>query len=177
VTDMEVSGEGGLTDSDLEDVSGLVMSMLRLLTRLGQLRPFGDAGVGLSEWLALTILSQENEINNKTLGRSLGVSYQRANQIRVSLSRAGLITVERSAEDNRANKIQLNAEGRAKLEALNAQLRQLLGGAFQEKARSVPIAFKHVKTISRLVRVARAEKTKKELPAGYERGRLRAKQP
>ena len=88
MTTTEISNDKPPAEIDVENFSNLVASMSRLLTSLARLKPFSDADVGLAEWLALTTLAREDGISNKALGRSLGVSGQRANQICASLSKA-----------------------------------------------------------------------------------------
>jgi MarR family transcriptional regulator for hemolysin len=154
---------------DVENFSSLVANMSRLLTGLARLKPFSDADMGVADWVGLTNLAREDGVSNKAFGRSLGVSGQRANQICTSLSSAGMITVTQSAVDNRANEIKITEAGRAKVTALNAQLKLLLAEALKGKERSVAGAHKHVKLISHVV--GRAEK--QERPAARQRKEAR----
>jgi DNA-binding MarR family transcriptional regulator len=144
------------------DFSSLIASMSRLLSGLGRIKPFAEAELGLAEWVALTLLAERDGVSNKLLGRNLGVSGQRANQIGSSLAKAGLIVVNQSAEDSRANEIKITAAGKAKVESLNSQLKTLLDDALKGRERSLVSAAKQLKLLSRVVRVEKPEKAGKK---------------
>lgn len=154
---------------NVEDFSSLIANMSRLLSGLGRIKPFSEADIGLAEWVALTLLGNKDGVSNKVLGRNLGVSGQRANQISTSLAKAGLIVVKQSAEDNRANEIKITAAGRSKIESVNSQLLPLLADALKGKEKTLANASKQLRLLSRIVRVDKPDeagkKAKKEKKA------------
>lgn len=135
----------------VEEFSALVASMSRLLTGLGRIQPFSEAELGLAEWVALTTLAQRDGVSNKMLGRKLGVTGQRVNQISASLTRGGYIEIRQSAEDNRANEITITDAGKAKVHAVNSQLKPMLAEALQGRERTLASASKHMKYLTRML--------------------------
>lgn len=146
----------------VEDFSRLVVGMSRLLTGLARIPPFVEGGLSMAEWISLTMLAQRDGISNKLLGRSLGVSAQRANQICASLVRSGLIAITQSAEDNRANDIKITEAGKAKIDSINAQLQPMLAGAMAGKERSLSGAARHIKFVGRILQTVSPEKARKK---------------
>lgn len=142
----------------VEDFSALIASMSRLLTGLGRIRPFSEAELGLAEWVALTTLAQRDGVSNKVLGRKLGVTGQRVNQISASLARGGFIDVKQSAQDNRANEIRITDAGKAKVRAVNSQLKPMLSEALQGRERSLSSASKNMKYLTRLLNLGKSDK-------------------
>jgi DNA-binding MarR family transcriptional regulator len=140
---------------DVEEFSQLVVGMSRMLTGFTRISVFTDSQLSLAEWVAMTILRQRDGVTNKFLGRALGVTGQRANQICASLVRSGFVVVGQSAEDNRANDIKLTEAGKSKLDLMNSQLKPLLAGALEGKERSLAGATKHLRIVSRIVDAGR----------------------
>ena len=158
MTTTEVAAAKPPAEITVEDFSVLVGNLNRLLTGLSSLKPLKDNDLGLADWLVLTTLAQEDGINNKTLARNLGVSGQRANQICMSLASDSLIGVDQSEEDKRSNKITITEAGKAKVTALNAQLKLLLSSALEGKERSMKGASKNIKNLMKVVRAGKAAK-------------------
>lgn len=151
-----------VAEISVEDFSSLIANMSRLLSGLGRIKPFREAEIGLAEWVALTLLGAKDGVSNKVLGRNLGVSGQRANQISTSLAKVGLIAVTQSAEDSRANEIKITAAGRAKIASVNAQLLPLLSDALQGKEKTLASASKQLRLLSRIIRVDKPEDADKK---------------
>jgi len=158
MTTTEVAAAKPPAEITVEDFSVLVGNLNRLLTGLSGLQPLKDNDLGLADWLVLTTLAKEDGINNKTLARNLGISGQRANQICMSLASDSLIGVDQSEEDKRSNKITITEAGKAKVTALNAQLKLLLSSALEGKERSMKGAFKNIKNLMKVVRAGKAAK-------------------
>jgi DNA-binding MarR family transcriptional regulator len=155
---------------NVEDFAGLVANMSRLLTGLARIKPFSDADLGLAEWVTLSMLAQKDGVSNKQLGRNLGVTGQRVNQISASLTKAGLIAVSQSAEDNRANEIKITATGKARIDAVNSQLKPLLSVALKGREGAVGSAGKQLRHVMRLLQAGtvdagQAKQGKKEKKA------------
>ena len=140
-------------DIDLADFPKLIANMSRLLVGLGRIQPFKDANLGLAEWVALSMLAEKDGISNKHLGRSLGVSGQRANQITTSLTSAGLISVGQSDEDNRRNEIRISDAGKAKVDEINSQLKPILSSALKGKERLLAASAKQMRHLMRIILV------------------------
>jgi DNA-binding MarR family transcriptional regulator len=127
------TGDSDEPGNEITDFARMVARISRLLTRLSGLPVFKNAGLGLAEWIALSILAEEDHISNKQLAKKLGVTGQRANQICNSLAAANLIKVSQSAEDTRRNVIELMELGRGKLIHVNMELTKIVGRSKLEK--------------------------------------------
>lgn len=147
---------------NVEDFARLIATMSRLLSGLGRIQPFSEAGVGLAEWVALIALAQKDGVNNKTLGRNLGVTGQRANQISTSLAQGGYITVNNSASDSRENEIKITNTGKAKIDSINSQLKPLLATTLEGRERSLASVSKQMRSIARILQIAQPEKAAKK---------------
>jgi DNA-binding MarR family transcriptional regulator len=147
------------TDARLRDFANLLVGMSRLLTGLGSIGPFGDGEIGVTEWVALSVLANEPEKNNRQLAKVLGVTRQRANQIKTSLERARLISAIQSSEDARQNVITVTERGRSQLEAMNSELLSILVSSLQNKERVLTRANKSIKVLMRIVRVEKEAKS------------------
>lgn len=154
---------------NVDDFSRVVASMSRLLIGFGRLKPLRESGLGLGEWVALSILGRKEGTTNKVLGRSLGVTGQRATQITSSLLRGGLISIGPSAKGEgkkaeqkkgeQVSEIKLTDAGKTKLESINAELKPMLASAL--KGRALVGATKQMKSLGRIVRTEAPEKTNK----------------
>src|SRR5690242_8650086 len=98
---------------EVRDLASLVAGLSRFLTLLSKIAPFQEAGLGLAEWLALSVLAEKEGINSRQLAMFLGVSAQRVNQITDSLRVAELIDLKLSAEDARQKAISVTPAGTA----------------------------------------------------------------
>ena len=121
------------TTIKVEDLATLVAGISRFLTRLAKLPAFADAGLGLAEWSALSIIAGNNGINSRQLANLLGVSAQRINQIAESLTSSGLITLTPDAEDARKKNIQITQSGSDRLQELNSRLLPILTKALGKR--------------------------------------------
>ena len=131
----------------VENFSGLVANLSRILAGVSRFRPFDAADLGLAEWVALMTLIGNDGISNKLLARHLGVTRQRANQIVIALEREDLIEVTQSAEDQRVNEIKVSDFGKSTLEVLNLELKPLLATTFEGKERAVTAMAKHARQV------------------------------
>lgn len=113
-------------ESKVQDLVTLVAALNRFLIRLSALPPFQEAGLGLAEWSALSIIADRQGVNNRQLANVLGVSPQRINQITESLKAASLIFISSSADDARKKIITITPAGQARLRELNAKLQPKL---------------------------------------------------
>lgn len=154
----ENAGAKPLAEISIEDFSSLIATMSRLLVGLGRIPPFSEADIGLAEWVALITLGQKDGVSNKVLGRNLGVTGQRANQISASLARGGYIVVNNSANDNRENEIKITDAGRAKIDMINSQLKPLLATALEGRERSLASVSKQMRFVARILQTANPEK-------------------
>ena len=139
------------------DLSVLIASMSRLLVGLGGMPPFKKANLGLAEWVGLSMLAQKDRISNKQLARALGVTGQRANQICTLLTKAGLISVVQSTEDNRRNEIKMTDAGRARFNSVNFELESLMSVALKNKERSLVSAGKQLRLMMRIVQASNSQ--------------------
>ncbi|MDO8972363.1 MarR family winged helix-turn-helix transcriptional regulator [Reyranella sp.] len=150
---------------NVDDFGRLVASMSRLLVGFGQLKPLREAGLGLGEWVALGMLARQEGATIKLMSRNLGVPVQRVSQITGSLTQSGLISVgqttEAESQGAKAGKvIKVTDAGKAKLEAINGELKSVLGGMM--KARTLSAALKRMAPLGRGLRAVNTEKVGKK---------------
>lgn len=131
----EAAPDTGETLIKVEDLATLVAGISRFLTRLAKLPAFQDAGLGLAEWSALSIIAQHNGINSRQLANALGVSAQRINQIAESLKASGFITLTPDLEDARKKNIEITESGSTRLRELNTKLLPILSVALGKRER------------------------------------------
>lgn len=116
-----------------QDLATLVAGLNRFLMRLSNMPAFHEAGLGLAEWSALSLIAERSGINNRQLANVMGVSPQRINQITDSLKGAALIAVASSAEDARKKVISITPAGMARLRELNVKLQHKLAAALDKR--------------------------------------------
>jgi len=148
---------------DVQDFSRLVGDISRFLTVITQLRPFGEANIGIAEWVGLSAFSKQDEVGNEEFVRHLGAKGPRVKEIINSLVRGKLISIENSTE--KAQTVKITDSGKAKLEEVNARLRPLLSGALQGRERSLTVASRHVRYLAKSLDAghpARSKKRKQE---------------
>jgi DNA-binding MarR family transcriptional regulator len=103
------------------------------------------------------------------LANVLGVTRQRANQIKTSLERAKLILATQSSEDARQNVIVVTSRGHAQLEDINGKILAALSPSLKGKKRVLAKANNSVRVLMRAVLSNRDADTK----ASPERGKVR----
>jgi DNA-binding MarR family transcriptional regulator len=148
---MDVGEETG--GENVSDLFQLMILMTRLSSRLSVLPQFKKAGLGLAEWSALMILRQYDGISNKDLAKRLGVSGQRANQIRSSLHNANLVAVSQSPDDNRKNVIRLTDLGRSRLSIVDQELEPLISAGRTSQPRAFARATRNLRFVMKLIHV------------------------
>ena len=160
---------------NVDDFAVLIANMSRLLTGLARITPFSEANMGLAEWVALSMLAQKDGVSNKQLGRNLGVTSQRVNQICTSLAKAQLVTVGQSADDNRANEIKITPLGKTQIEGVNSKLKPLLETVLKGRERTLVSVSKQMRHVMRLLKAGtedgelkQARREKKEKKADRE---------
>ena len=150
----EANDAGGSTDGasqSLADFGELVVRLSRLLGRLTTLEPFKGSSFGLIEWVALSLIAQGLSKNNRQLARNLGVSRQRANQIKTALEKQRLIQAKQSNKDARISLLSLTSKGQAELETVDAALRAELAGALSTRKMLVVRVTKSLRVLTRLL--------------------------
>jgi len=141
------------TDSQLlPALAGLVVGMSRLLAGLAGLPPFRNAHFSVADWVALSILSRGRPMNNRQLANNLGVTRQRANQIKTSLEQAKLVSVAQSIEDARQNVLTVTSRGHSQLKAINAELEIALSSPLKGKERALRKANSGIRVLLRSLR-------------------------
>lgn len=149
-----MSDETGIEDnSSLLELAQLLALMSRLIRRMSALPQLQEANLGFAEWMALSLLHERDGISNKDLAKRMGVSGQRANQIRTSLEAINLIAVSQSTEDSRKNVIRLTELGRERLSLVNSRLRPLIEEANTSRPRWLVSAIKSVRSVTRILQL------------------------
>ncbi len=149
--------------SDVQEMAKLVTGMSRFLTRFSKMTPFQEAGMGLAEWSALSIIAERNGVNNRQLAVVLGVSAQRVNQISDSLKNASHIAVNPSADDARKKIMSVTPSGTARLKELNAKLHPIISTALSKQQKSISRANRAINAhLMRIVTPAKLLERKSE---------------
>ena len=144
------------SQATLSDFAQLIANMSRFISGLAMIPPFAAAEIGLSEWLVLAALSQNEGISNNQLAKSLGVSGQRINQIVTSLSRLEFISIRPSQTDSRKNEIRMSQTGRARLESFNRSLEPVVAEAFRGRGNQLTRLDKQARYLARFVATAKS---------------------
>lgn len=139
----------------LANLGDLVIGMSRLLVELSAVEPFKDAAFGLNDWVALSVMARGLAPNNRELARVLGVTRQRANQIKSALEEQHLISSTQSSEDARENVLIVTGAGHARLHEIDAKLLAFMSASLKDKERLLPRANRSVNGVRRRVRAAR----------------------
>jgi DNA-binding MarR family transcriptional regulator len=135
----------------LPDFGELVVRLSRLLGRLTNLEPFKGSTFGLIEWVALSMIAHDISKNNRQLARNLGVTRQRANQIKTALERQHLVQAKQSDKDARISLLSLTSKGEAELHIVDVALRAELAGALIARKSALTRANKSLRILTRLL--------------------------
>ena len=135
----------------LDDFGELVVRLSRLLGRLTNLEPFKASPFGLIEWVALSLIAKGVSKNNRQLARNLGVSRQRANQIKTALEKQRLVQAKQSSTDARISLLSLTSKGEAELQIVDAALRAELAGALGGRKAVVTRVTRSLRILTRLL--------------------------
>jgi DNA-binding MarR family transcriptional regulator len=130
--------------------------MSRALFGLANAPIFSGRGLGLSDWVAISILSQDQGISNIQLAKRLGVTGQRVNQITTELSKSGLISITVSSQDSRKNELRVTPRGLEELETVNRQLIPLLATTYAGKERALVRTTNNIRLVMKVVNSAKA---------------------
>jgi DNA-binding MarR family transcriptional regulator len=136
---------------NLADFGELVVRLSRLLGRLTNLEPFKGSPFGLIEWVALSLIAKGVSKNNRQLARNLGVSRQRANQIKTALEKLRLVQAKQWDKDARISLLSLTGRGEAELQIVDAALRAELAGALNARKGALTRANKLLRILTRLL--------------------------
>lgn len=142
----------------VDDLLRLTVAASRLLAVLGDLPQFKGASVGMSEWIALTMLRGAGGINNKQLAAKLGVSRQRAHQVVRALEKAQLVEIRTSSSDSRENVLRMTPEGARQLENVNFALASVIEAGL---GRKIGVVARTQRGLTRLTKVLKAAKSVK----------------
>jgi DNA-binding MarR family transcriptional regulator len=148
----------------LEALADLVTGISRLLGGIAALPPFRNAQFSVAHWVALSLLSKAPPKNSRQLANTLGVTRQRANQIKGSLERSKLIHAIQSTQDARQKVLKVTSHGYAKLKQVNQQLEVVLASSLINKERVLVKAIKAIRMLVRSVRPG-GGKTRQPMPS------------
>ena len=149
---------GGTEARDiLPNLADLVVGISRLLAELSAMESFKKSGFGLTDWVALSVLARGPAHNNKELAKALGVTRQRANQIKTVLEEQRLISSTQSSEDARENVLVVTEAGHARLADVSVKVLAIMSSSLQEEERLLIRANRSVRNLRRAVRIARLQ--------------------
>jgi len=159
----------------LDVFAQLIGGASRLLTGVSALAPFKEANLGLAEWIAMTLISQNENLTQRKIAVKLGVTPQRANQLAESLSAAGLISLTQSSEAKGQKVVRITEAGRNALQALNAKLTPILLEPTKDKSRSVVRMVRGLNQLAKIVSPSKKKSAAGEADGGNKlRGRRQA---
>lgn len=141
----------------LANLADLVVGMSRLLVELSAIEPFKNADFGLIDWVALSVLARGPVQNNKQLASVLGVTRQRANQIKTSLEEMRLISSTQSDEDARENVLIVTEAGHILLADINMNILAIMSASLKDRKRLLARANRSVRGMRRAVRTTRLQ--------------------
>jgi len=136
----------------IPELANLVIGVSRLLGALASLPAFRSRDFRMADWVALSILAKDGQKNNWQLSKSLGVTRQRANQIKTSLENARLVSASQSDEDGRKNVLVVTDRGHAYLKEIDEQLQLVLASLLKGKERVLVRSNKAIRTLIRGLR-------------------------
>jgi DNA-binding MarR family transcriptional regulator len=148
----ETAKSASPSSGDLVAFSEFILGMSRLLFGLGNLSPFQKSGLSLADWIALSLLARQPSRNNRQLAKLLGVSRQRANQIKTSLEKAEMISSVQSEVDARQSLITITQKGRAQLDLIDKELTNALDVSLPHPNRVLARGNRVLKSLTRVVR-------------------------
>lgn len=159
VTDEKAAEEGGGAKASpevhLADFSDVIVGMSRVLFELARIKPFRESGLGLAEWVALSVLAKESSLSIRQLGRALGISPQRADQLETSLREAGCVAVGQSSDHARKNTITITHLGKAQLRSLDLRLKPLIAAALKDRENSLVAMKRYNRLLMRIIQTSR----------------------
>ncbi len=85
------------------------------------MKQFQESGLGLGEWVALSMAARQEGLTTRLMSRNPGVPVQRVTQISASLAQKGLVEARQGADGGKPS-IKVTDAGKAKLEVINAEL-------------------------------------------------------
>jgi DNA-binding MarR family transcriptional regulator len=136
----------------IPELANLVIGVSRLLGALASLPAFRSRDFRMADWVALSILAKDGQKNNWQLSKSLGVTRQRANQIKTSLENARLVSASQSDEDGRKNVLVVTDRGHAYLIEIDEQLQLALAALLKGKERVLVRSNKAIRILIRGLR-------------------------
>lgn len=146
-------------DIKVQDLATLVAALNRFLMRLSTMSAFQEAGLGLAEWSALSVIAEWPGINNRQLANILGVSPQRINQVTDSLRASALVSINSSPTDARKKVISITPAGTRRLHDLNAKLQPKIAAALSKRPQLLSRTHMMInKTLMRIVGGAKPTK-------------------
>jgi DNA-binding MarR family transcriptional regulator len=129
-----------IQEAKVGDLVKLLANMNRLIVLVGQLPALKDAKLGIADWLIFSSLSEDKPLVPVKLAKQLGISPQRVDQTFESLAEAGLLVIDMDDGRKRAT---LTADGKSKIEAVNAEIAPLLAAALKDREHMLGKAAKY----------------------------------
>jgi len=140
---------GDAAEVSMAEFTQLLAAMSRLLQQVSVLPVFKSTGIGLTEWVALSVADGKTGISGKALSKALGISGKRFNEVSAALSAAGLVRLSRTSEKQQTI-VKVTESGKAKIAEINALVHPLLASLLGGKQRSMTSASKTIRMMTRL---------------------------
>lgn len=161
MTDTDPASEKKEWKATSADLATLIVNMSRLLFGLGGIGPFKSSGMGVAEWVGLSVIAENGSISPRQLARALGVSGQRTQQVAESLGKAGWTSMTKSENDKKNNEIKITEAGSTQISSINAQLDSLLAVALKDRERSLASTGRQLRLLMRIVSASNPERAEK----------------
>jgi len=145
---MAEDGEGAKAPAEvkLDDLVKTFGLARKLAQRLAESKPFQDADLQPEEWTMLNLIAEGEQPRSK-LARELGISGRDVDAMARGLTGRGLAASKTSAADPAKRAVEITADGRNKLDTLNAALLPMLQTSLKDKEQTLTRAWKALRTI------------------------------
>jgi DNA-binding MarR family transcriptional regulator len=120
------------------ELAKLAAAGSRFFNGLAEIEIFADGELDLTDWVALSMIAETENVMTSQLLRAMGISRERAGDLASSFQSAGLISVTPHARDPRAQILSITDLGQEKLDRVNDQLQLLLTQTLGPRERLVP---------------------------------------
>jgi DNA-binding MarR family transcriptional regulator len=136
----EPAGGKPIPEVKIGDLVKLLANMNRLIVLVSQLPALKDAKLGIADWLIFSSLTEDTPLLTAQLAKQLGISQQRVVQTFESLEQAGLLVID---EEDGRRRAALTADGKSRIDAVNAEILPLLVVALKDREHILGQAAKH----------------------------------
>lgn len=144
----------------------LIAGMSQFIVTSSENPAFAKAGITLSEWVALSVLSQTPGLSSAQLAAQIGVRGTRINRIADALLKRGLISSNPSQDEPRRKLLSATPAGMAQAKSLNVEIQQLISRAFGDREHLLAGMITRTQQLMRIAVLMKADHETPGTPAG-----------